>query len=171
MTKTAIILASLAALVACSTGDPASPSSPTPSVVTEQPTPEDPPPSSSSVEPSPDASTDAGADADATVYTQADCIYICEAHHPTGAQLAAQIDACWKAKCDPACTSGMVSNGTLYTPSDDAGACGQPVKTPGQACSDCTVANCCAEWDATFGSEDGKALNECVVACYAKYPK
>lgn len=175
--KKMVALSLLALVAACgSTGEPASPG--LPPVV--QPTPWEPTPSETPtptpVEQDSGSTQDAGSSSDASQDAndylpkmQAECIAICEREHKVGASLAAEIDKCWAEKCDPACTHDMVATGVLYTPA--AGDCVEPVKTPGQACSDCTAANCCAAWDGTFGHPDGKALNLCVGECYTKFPK
>ena len=100
--------------------------------------------------------------------TQAVCLNECRLAHVDGAKLADAIDACWVAKCDPACTTG-VPDGTVHKPA--AGllsvACVSEVLTPSEACSSCTQNNCCAAWDGFYSNADGAALNECSLPCWA----
>lgn len=101
--------------------------------------------------------------------TLAGCVAACEASHPAGLQLGQAIDACWVASCSPACTDDMVPTGEVYEPKVDGGSCGHVVKTPGQACSNCTATKCCAAWDGCFGDADCVALNECALDCHGRF--
>lgn len=105
-----------------------------------------------------------------------DCLNQCQAAHPRGVMLAAQIDKCWAAHCS-SCTMGGDVSGKVFSPDlvdmadgGDGGLlnCKAPVLTPFVACSDCTVQNCCTEWSNTFLDSDGIALNECSNACWSK---
>jgi hypothetical protein len=55
-------------------------------------------------------------------------------------------------------------DGGLYGPK--TGACKEAVSTPAEACSQCTVDNCCAQWDACFSDAECRLLNQCATKCY-----
>jgi len=80
-----------------------------------------------------------------------------------GKMLGAQIDACWQQSCSAQCNDLPVT-GKDQGPA--SGNCQQPVLTPAEICSQCTVDHCCAVWNACFGNNDCVALNQCSVACY-----
>ena len=117
--------------------------------------------------PAPTTTTDAGTTAAAP--TQESCIAACQKQHATGATLSSAVDTCWVANCDTPCETGTPT-GQDFPPNvqGDAGAkdCTQPVLTPTETCSTCTVQHCCSQWNALFASVDGQALRDCVSPCW-----
>lgn len=89
------------------------------------------------------------------------CIAQCESQHATGARVSADIDTCWADNCVEC--QNMPPGPIVGTGGAD---CKQPVWTPSQACSQCTVRACCENWDACFGNNDCKALAACSDACF-----
>ncbi len=126
----------------------------------------------------PSASTDSGPKAPTN---QAECVAVCEAQHPKASALNKQLDAtCFLGgSCEPDCNNHVPGGKQFPVSAGDAGdSCPiadgiDPIMTLSQACSDCvaTTPSCCKLWVDIFGSDDGRSLNKCAVACFAKFAK
>ncbi len=101
--------------------------------------------------------------------TRASCLANCAEKNPTGKIKDDAIQQCWDTKCIGRCTDDEIPDGGSDDGGGgDGGSCVNPVNTDLISCDNCTVENCCAQWDACFSDKACEDFVVCTRGCPAE---